>query len=112
MHSALAGDKQVRGRFRREAQILRRLEGAHVCPILDFGEVPSDDDPTASLLYLALPKIDGGSLADLLGQGPVDVERGLDIMLEILAALSTAHEQGIIHRDLKPANVLLENGKR
>ncbi len=111
MHDALAGDRQIRGRFQREAAILRRLEGDHVCPILDFGEIPGDE-PRTSLLYIALPKISGESLADLLAKGPLDVERGLDIMLDVLVALTSAHTQGVIHRDLKPANVLLENGEK
>jgi eukaryotic-like serine/threonine-protein kinase len=110
MHTALAGDKQIRGRFQREAVILRRLEGEHVCPIIDFGEVPGEEEGT-TLLYIALPKIDGESLAALLSKGPIDVDRALDIMLEVLAALASAHKQGVIHRDLKPANVLLRSGK-
>lgn len=106
IHQELAGDAQIRGRFRREAEILRRLQGDHVCPIVDFGEVPGEA-PGTTLLYIALPKIDGESLADVLAKGLIDVDRALDIMLEMLAALSSAHGQGIIHRDLKPANVLL-----
>ncbi len=111
MHGALAGDKQIRGRFQREAAILRRLEGDHVCPILELGEVPSGDTG-ASLLYIALPKIDGEPLATVLDAGLIDVDRALDIMLQVLEALKAAHAHGIIHRDLKPANVLLEGGKK
>jgi serine/threonine-protein kinase len=111
MHDALAGDKQIRGRFQREAAILRRLEGDHVCPILDFGEVRSEKDG-ASLLYIALPKIEGQSLAEVLEEGPIEVERALEIMLQVLEAQKAAHAHGIIQRDLKPANVLLESGKK
>jgi serine/threonine-protein kinase len=111
MHPSLAGDNQIRGRFQREAAILRRLDGKHVCPILDFGEVPGEE-PGTTLLYIALPKIEGPSLAELLKQGPMAVDRALDIMLEVLTALSSAHAQGVIHRDLKPANVLLQDGER
>src|SRR5262245_54577384 len=75
IHASLAGDKQIRGRFQREAAILRRLEGPHICPILDFGEVPGDE-PNASLLYIALPKIEGPSLAEVLKtEGPMSSER-------------------------------------
>ncbi|MBX3220838.1 MAG: protein kinase [Labilithrix sp.] len=111
MHDALAGDKQIRGRFQREAAILRRLEGDHVCPILDFGEVPGEE-PGTSLLYIALPKIGGESLAAVLEKEPIDVARALDVMLQVLDALRSAHAQGVIHRDLKPANVLLERGTK
>lgn len=110
MHETLAGDKQIRGRFQREAAILRRLQGEHICAILDFGELLAEDQKT--LLYIALPKIEGESLADLLAKGPIDVDRGLDIMMQVLAGLAAAHAQGVIHRDLKPANVLIEGGKK
>src|SRR5688572_12428098 len=107
MHANLAGDKQIRGRFQREAAILKRLEGKHICPILELGEVPGAE-PGASLLYIALPKLDGRSLEDVLEkEGPLSVDRGLDIMLGVLNALKAAHAQGVIHRDLKPANVML-----
>ena len=53
MHAELAGDEQVRGRFRREAAILERLSGPHICPILDHGEVPGDKTGRA-LVYLAI----------------------------------------------------------
>jgi len=107
MHAHLAGDAQIRGRFQREAAILRRLEGANICPILELGEIAAEEEGK-TLLYIALPKLAGSTLADVLEkERPVDVDRGLDVMLEVLAALRTAHAQGVIHRDLKPANVLL-----
>ena len=107
MHASLAGDQQIRGRFQREAAILRRLEGDHVCKVLDFGET-AGEEPDTTLLYIAMPKIHGQALSTLIAKAPLPVDRALDIMLEILAALASAHAQGIIHRDLKPANVLID----
>jgi serine/threonine-protein kinase len=113
MHAHLAGDKQIRGRFQREATILKRLEGDHICPILELGEVPAADGRGDTLLYMALPKLVGPTLEDVLEkERPIEVARGLDVMLEVCAALRTAHGQGVIHRDLKPANVILESGKK
>ena len=112
MHGHLAGDRQIRGRFEREAVILERLEGDHICPILELGEVPSVDGGE-SLLYIALPKLLGPTLERvLITDKPIDVDRALDVMLEICAALRVAHAHGVIHRDLKPANVILESGKK
>ncbi|MGO8995362.1 MAG: serine/threonine-protein kinase [Polyangiaceae bacterium] len=111
LHSHLLGDRQFRGRFEREAKILRHLEGSHVCPVLDSGELPDPRDPSRTLLYMALPKIDGLALDTVLHrEGPIPVSRALDITLQVLDALRMAHAQGIVHRDLKPANVLLRGG--
>jgi serine/threonine-protein kinase len=112
MHAHLAGDRQIRGRFQREAAILRRLEGDHICPILELGQVPAKGT-VDSLLYMALPKLNGPTLERVLEtERPIAVDRALDVMLEVCAALRTAHAQGVIHRDLKPANVILESGKK
>jgi serine/threonine-protein kinase len=111
IHGHLLGDRQIRGRFEREARILRRLEGPHVCPVLDSGAFVDPRDESRSLLYIALPKIDGLALDTILHRdGPLPLSRALDIMLQILDALKMAHAQGVVHRDLKPANVLLRGG--
>jgi serine/threonine protein kinase len=112
IHGHLLGDKQIRGRFTREAAILRRLEGPHLCAILDFGEVADPKHAEAGLLYIALPKIDGIALDRLLkDQGTLPIERALEVVLEVCEALKSAHAQGVIHRDLKPANVILRDGR-
>lgn len=111
IHAHLLYDKQIRGRFTREAKILSRLSGPHLGAILDFGEVPDPHGEGASLLYIALPKIEGPALDQLLREeGPLAIERALDIALQVCAALASAHAQGVIHRDLKPGNVILKHG--
>jgi eukaryotic-like serine/threonine-protein kinase len=111
LHGHLLGDRQFRGRFEREARILRRLEGPHVCPVLDSGELADPRDPSRRLVYMALPKIDGPALdAVLRREGVLSTSRALDVILQVLDALRMAHEQGVVHRDLKPANVLLKGG--
>jgi eukaryotic-like serine/threonine-protein kinase len=113
VHPHLLGDKQIRGRFTREANILRRLQGPHLLAVLDSGEVPDPNGSASGFLYLALPKVDGPALDQLLAtEGPLAIDRTLDIILEVCEALGAAHAQGVIHRDLKPANVLLEGGQK
>jgi serine/threonine-protein kinase len=113
IHQHLVGDPHIRGRFRREAAILRRLEGKHLCPILDFGEAPDPRREGTGLMYLALPRIDGPALDALVrSEGVLPTARATAIVLEVCDALSEAHAQGIIHRDLKPGNVLLHDGDK
>lgn len=108
MHPHLAHEEQVRGRFAREAAILRRLEGPHVCRILESGEVENPGGGE-NLLCLVLPRIHGKSLDIVLQSGPIEEARATKLMREVLDALEAAHGQDIIHRDLKPHNVLVDD---
>lgn len=112
IHSHLLGDEQIRGRFAREAAILRRLEGPNLCPMLDYGELPDPQNADgAGVLYLALAKVDGEPLDRVIArEGAFAPERAVKIILQVCAALEAAHGQGVIHRDLKPANVILKSG--
>jgi serine/threonine-protein kinase len=51
--------------------------------------------------------VEGPTLADRIGRGPVSVEEGLPIAKQIADALEAAHDKGVIHRDLKPANIMI-----
>ena len=46
--------------------------------------------------------VEGPTLADRIGHGPIPIEEALRIAKQIAEALEAAHERGIIHRDLKP----------
>ncbi|WP_437577959.1 serine/threonine-protein kinase [Sorangium sp. So ce887] len=102
IHRHLSGTPQIFRRYHREAAILKRIEGPHVVRMLDFVE-------EGGLLVIALEHIDGSSLEELLQErAPIEVDRAIEIALQICSALETAHAAGVVHRDLKPANVLVE----
>src|SRR5256885_15678879 len=63
------------------------------------------------LLYYVMPYVDGESLrSHLTREGPLPLERALEIAREVASALGYAHAHGVVHRDIKPENVLLESG--
>jgi serine/threonine-protein kinase len=95
-----AGGDNAHHRFLREARAVARLDHPNILSVYEVGE--SD-----GLLYVALPYVAGGNLADRLRQG-IPAPRDAAATVALLArAVQHAHEHGVLHRDLKPSNVLL-----
>ncbi len=103
LHAHLARESEMRLRFRREAEAASRLVHPFICAPLDYGE-------TDDAVYIVLPFLGGGCLADdLTSTRTVEVPRAARIGAQVATALDYATRQGIIHRDVKPDNVLFDD---
>src|SRR5260221_13552741 len=76
-------------RFEREANTIAHLSNPHILNVFDYGQ---QDD----LVYLVMELLQGGSLADLIQQGPLPTLTALHILDQVASALDYAHKQGII----------------
>ena len=88
-------------RFRREADIVAKLEHVNIIPLYAYGE-------ENQFAYIIMPYISGGSLSDVIREkGRLSLQQTLVYLQQAAAALDYAHARNVVHRDLKPSNFLL-----
>lgn len=86
-------------RFVREQAV--RVASPHVLTPLGWA---GEDDR----VLFTMPIVDGGSAASLVGDyGPLPPALVVELLRQLLQALTTVHDARLVHRDVKPANLLL-----
>jgi len=95
-------DSDIRARFYREAQAAASLHHRNVVTVYQIGEQDGE-------LFIVMQLLHGQTLdADVKEPASRELERRLDIMIQVCDGMAAAHERGIIHRDLKPTNLFLD----
>ena len=88
-------------RFRREAEVIAKLEHFHILPIYDYGEYKG-------MPFIVMRYLEGGTLQDRIRQGPLPWNDIVRIISQVAEALDYAHSRNVIHRDIKPSNIMLD----
>jgi hypothetical protein len=89
-------------RFHREARSVARLKHRGIVALYDTGATED------GICYLVTEYVEGNTLEEELGKGPLDPRRAARLAAEIADALQYAHDHGVVHRDVKPSNILLD----
>ncbi len=100
-----AEGENMKKRFLREAQIMKRLgkESKHIVGLSTY-----EDDFEAGLIYLVMEYVEGKPLSDVVAEaGALDVERTIEIALQVCDALIAAHAEPVVHRDMKLENIMM-----
>ena len=98
----LLSDPDSRERFRRESQIVARLQHPSVVTVFDYGTL---SDGAA---FLVMEFVPGEDLRQLLKrERMLTPARTTELLSGIAGGVDSAHKAGIFHRDLKPENILL-----
>ena len=104
LNPALARDPRLVKRFHDEALAASRLNHPNTVSVIDYGQAPD------GLLYIVMEFLRGVTLTQLiLDELPLDSERVVDIVAQILSGLEEAHHCGVIHADLKADNIVVEH---
>ena len=101
MMTDLEDDPETSTRFYREARAAGQLVHPNIITIFDMGE--DDGRP-----FIVMELVQGWTLNKYLERPEAaDIEKKIDLMLQICAGLHAAHTHGIFHRDVKPGNLLV-----
>jgi eukaryotic-like serine/threonine-protein kinase len=104
-HPEVESDPALYDRFRREADIGRRLDHPGVMKVL-----PEED---RNQVYMVMEWVDGKLLRQLLQQErKLPLEQVVKIVLQICDVLEYVHKHEVVHRDLKPENIMVDDQGR
>lgn len=95
------GDDEMAQRFRRERQILAKLEHPNIARLLDGGTT------TDKVSFLVMEYVQGVPITKYCKDKCKTTNQRLKIFLKVCEAVKFAHQNLIIHRDLKPNNILI-----
>ncbi|MFD4656112.1 protein kinase [Kitasatospora sp. NPDC058444] len=128
---ALLDEPGFAERFHAEARVMARLRHPGIVGVYDYGHSGHGNgqdrgrdhdhghshehgatDGRRPVGYLVMELIDGQPLSAVLERrGALPVAEALELALQVLEALETAHESGVVHRDIKPANLMVRGDR-
>ncbi len=88
------------GRFEREAGHLAQVRHPNVVAVHEVGQ-------THGLPWLAMDRVEGAPLDEVLRRGRLPLDRTLELALGLAEGVAALHAVGVIHRDLKPQNAIV-----
>jgi eukaryotic-like serine/threonine-protein kinase len=101
-------DADARARLVREARAASALDHPGIAVVHEIGMTqPTAEDPEGGRLFIAMGYYEGATIRQKIASGPLPVAEALDYAIQLVDALSRAHEAGIVHRDIKPENVVV-----
>jgi TolB-like protein/Tfp pilus assembly protein PilF/predicted Ser/Thr protein kinase len=99
--TTLCRDDDLRTRFTREAKAAAGLGHPNIVTIHEVGE--HEGRP-----FIVMEHVDGQTLDELVREGPLPVDRAVEIARQVCEGLGKAHDRGIVHRDIKASNIIVD----
>ena len=103
----ISADEEDRKRLETEAQAAASLNHPNIAHVYAIEEVKNSRGE--SELFIVMEYIDGKDLKKKLKEGPISIDKAVEIATQIAGGLEAAHKKGIIHRDIKSQNIMITN---
>jgi uncharacterized RDD family membrane protein YckC len=101
VHSDLASDPEVAARFLDEPRAAARVVHDNLTHVYFVGT-------TGGRPFYAMELVPGETLeAKVERDGPLALDRAVDVLVQTARGLAAAHEVGLVHRDVKPGNLIV-----
>jgi len=97
----LCQDDDYRTRFKREAQAVAKLNNPNIIHVYEVSEYQGQP-------FFAMELVVGQSIRDLTKDTDLDVDRIIELAIQICDGLSAAHDKKVVHRDIKPSNIVID----
>jgi tetratricopeptide (TPR) repeat protein/predicted Ser/Thr protein kinase len=101
---ALGGGEE-RTRFIHEARAAASLNHPNICTVHEIGEYEGEP-------FIAMEFVEGRSLSSLIAEGPLKLDRAVDVAKQVAEGLNEAHANGVVHRDIKSDNIMVTDAGR
>src|ERR1043165_9727540 len=95
-----AARPELTPRLAHEARVLSSLSHPNICTLYDV--IDAGGQPA-----LIMELLEGETLAERLGRGPIPHFDVVSIGIQVASALGAAHRKGILHRDVNPGNIFI-----
>jgi serine/threonine-protein kinase len=92
---------EVIARFRRERQILARLQHPNIAGLYDGGVTPN------GMPYFVMELAEGDPIDRWCDARRCSIEARIELFITVCEAVQYAHRNLIVHRDLKPSNIVV-----
>ena len=103
MRPELMADSDLCRRFKREIDIMSKLDNKNIVNMLASFE-------ENNRLYIVMEFLEGTTLQEYVRtRGSMSEQEAISCMCQILDGLADVHKHGFVHRDIKPSNIMLCN---
>ena len=106
----IASSQSITDRFKQEVKQARVISHVNVCRVYEV--FSHEQDSGDRIWFLTMELLEGRTLLECLREeGPFAPKEALELIEQMVAGLSAAHQLGIVHRDFKSSNVMLVRGR-